>query len=424
MVKQNDIPKPGERSAEAELNLGGLDVRIQSRQECFRYVGVAAFFALVIFLLLPSCRQNLYLQLFEGKSPDATNYYPISSNEAVVVNGLRISIDARWEAYSVIRVLLGQYDMINWHDEETEVPDYQYLNNVNDYFREYEDSNVIEMAREMYTLNFPVDAPPEYIQYLDGNLALRDDVVMSSDWLEFFGDDRWTYFFIEILQDFVHLTNFNSFFEQNREFYASVLTSYTATIQEWTFQDEIEGYFGETRSSYDIVLEPLQRGGNYGVEVRTVGTEAAEAYLYFRIRGFDGQTPIFYDENARITLRHEFAHIFCNPLIDLHWSELARFDELNEHLDSALMAEQGYGDAPTWKTMVYEHVVRAIASRLTFLESEVLGSADLYEQTEVNGFIYVEGLCSSLEIYENNRETYPTISAYFPDLIEAFAEYL
>jgi hypothetical protein len=126
--------------------------------------------------------------------------------------------------------------------------------------------------------------------------------------------------------------------------------------------------------------------------------------------------PVFYDESAKNTLRHEFSHPFCNPWVESNWSSFSPYADLVTRLNGMLMASQGYGNPPGWGTMVYEHVVRAVTVRLSALESEFQGASDLSKEINQNGFIFLDALCNSLKAYEADRASYPDLDSYMPEL--------
>ena len=112
-----------------------------------------------------------------------------------------------------------------------------------------------------------------------------------------------------------------------------------------------------------------------------------------------------------------------NPLVDEYWDSIEPYKEIKEKLDYRLMESQGYGYPPLWETIVYEHMVRAAATRITALEDPIAGVSALQKELD-NGFLFVEGLCEKLQEYEGNRTNYPTIDSFFPQLITAFDRYV
>ncbi len=118
---------------------------------------------------------------------------------------------------------------------------------------------------------------------------------------------------------------------------------------------------------------------------------------------------------------HEFCHSYINPLTI---SRPQDFKELGEGLlaiQGAKMTEKGYN---VWNVVLNEYLVRACT--IHFLEQtegkkKVRGNINNDIQ---NGFTEIEALVSLLDEYENNRNTYPDIESFLPQIIKFFESYL
>ena len=83
------------------------------------------------------------------------------------------------------------------------------------------------------------------------------------------------------------------------------------------------------------------------------------------------------------------------------------------------MKENGYS---TWEQTIYEHIIRAITVRLTTLSrGQAAGDAELNEELK-RGFVYVPALVRKLQHYEKNRDRYPAIADFCPELLTAFGD--
>jgi hypothetical protein len=177
---------------------------------------------------------------------------------------------------------------------------------------------------------------------------------------------------------------------------------------------ELEGYYGMSHASYNIILVPLFCGG-YGPRI-TTENDSYHIYTITGPMGWEGGYPQFGSaENLQSLIEHEFGHSFINPLTAEHGRILSRYSSLLDPI-SDKMSRQAY---PEWRTCVNEHIIRAISIRLN--QSEQAFGNDI-EVQKSNGFFYLEFLLKSLEEYEHQRDRYPSMADFMPRLIDVFRE--
>ena len=71
-----------------------------------------------------------------------------------------------------------------------------------------------------------------------------------------------------------------------------------------------------------------------------------------------------------------------------------------------------------WNRITDENFVRAIEARLyKNVLNENLAFSDIINPETKSGFTHVQTLYNKLESYETNREKYPTINEFIPELI-------
>jgi hypothetical protein len=81
------------------------------------------------------------------------------------------------------------------------------------------------------------------------------------------------------------------------------------------------------------------------------------------------------------------------------------------------MKKEGNRD---WEAVVDEHIVRAVTVRLSYL---VMGNdaGDLaLEDEKRRGYIYVPEICERLKEYESKRTVYPSLAAFYPEIVKIF----
>ena len=119
-----------------------------------------------------------------------------------------------------------------------------------------------------------------------------------------------------------------------------------------------------------------------------------DVYTLLGPTGAERGTPLYSPREQLLQIVwHEFSHAFVNSLGYKHWLDCAN-----------------------------EHIIRAIVARLAYhhLGPEA-GSRALREDSS-RGFHYIHALARRLEEYETHRNAYPTLAAFFPQLIDIFAE--
>jgi hypothetical protein len=165
------------------------------------------------------------------------------------------------------------------------------------------------------------------------------------------------------LRRFARDAAFGDFLARHHGFYDSLVADAKARL---TGIDVgmLERYFGETRRGYTIVLSPLLHHGGFGVRVR-MADGGTEVYSIAGSHGVSDGRPTFGTAvDFRYLVWHEFGHAFVNPLVDLFAERVERTDALFPGLREH-MRQQGYDE---WRSVVYEHLVRASTVRFAFRE--------------------------------------------------------
>ena len=138
------------------------------------------------------------------------------------------------------------------------------------------------------------------------------------------------------------------------------------------------------------------------------------------------QTGKPYDESADFaaTLIHEFNHSFVNPLLnnEANASIIATIGQKLRKFSAYAMERQAYGD---WQTVINESIVRAAVILYMqdqgFDQKQVLN--ELAKQVCCN-FNWMPELVASLRNYAANRDQYPTLNDYYPEIARCLSKYL
>lgn len=184
----------------------------------------------------------------------------------------------------------------------------------------------------------------------------------------------------------------------------------------------LDDYYGMEVNSYNIILAPLLHNGGYGPRIK------GDNGLY-DVYGIIGPSSTIKDNNnvsipqfpidtISYLVWHEFSHSFVNPTTEKYKTEINKYSDLYTNIRKQ-MESQAY---PNWEICVNEHIVRAITTRLTYIHNGQAAGNQAMQSEKARGFYYIESLCDSLVIYEENRDTYPTFESYYPELIKVFKD--
>jgi hypothetical protein len=155
-------------------------------------------------------------------------------------------------------------------------------------------------------------------------------------------------------------------------------------------------------------------GGNYGSSVK-YQDGVRDIYSIICARNSDSLGfPTFSDKNNSVII-HEFAHSFCNPLIDKYYSGMEKSAGKLFAVVKDLMEQQAYGHP---KIMLYESLVRA--TTIMYFKNHQSGESQLNKMIgadQMNGFIAIKPILKSLEQYQNVIHTYGKLDTYMPEIV-------
>jgi len=291
-----------------------------------------------------------------------------------------------------------------------------YIDKVNEYFTNYKGHKIVSFSQEMRNkYGVAYDAVMNMAVHLkveNGKISLIEDIVSQKI------DDRWRADsisrFLELLNDFYKETNFHNFFEQQKEI-REVAEQNFQNITEKVDFEWFEKFFGEQPNENFNLIISLSNSGHYGVSVE-FPNKKREVFSIISIDETDSLgMPIFEDWTVE-TIIHEFCHSFCNTLIDKNFNSLQRKGEKFFKLQRMQMKYMAYGSA---KIMLYETLVRACV--IKYGESHGKNEKNIMQQIRLQrnaGFMWIENLFLELKKYDNNRDKYPTLNSFMPEIVK------
>lgn len=222
--------------------------------------------------------------------------------------------------------------------------------------------------------------------------------------------------FVEEVNKFYRDTNFRTFWEHVQDnFYPQVINAFNDTIIPKLNLGWLNHFVPvEGNRNYGLTISLLSGDYNFGVSKGGVPNPVLGVW---DINMILNPTPKTLERYLPVTI-HEYLHPFCNPLIDKYYSELRRAGEVIFPKISERVTKRHYGE---WRTVLYESLVRA--SVIAFMHSDDFFSQSLnahIEREKEIGFYYIEELSELLLEYEADRDTYPTLDSFMPQIVDFY----
>ena len=327
-----------------------------------------------------------------------------SQNRAV-----QAKVDERTELLSIIFRLADAKEYMN-----DNIP--SYAKEIDKYFAPFKEHEAIRFAKKIRSeQGVSYDAVMSIAIALEITDSIRLRPNLSTSCI----DERWglesATKFIKLLNQFYFDSKFKEFFFKNSALYQIAEDRFSEVLKDIDF-NWFEKFYGlKPNGNFNLILSIPNGGGNYGPKVMfNDGKEELYAIIGGCKADSSGQ-PSYSKRNNPIIV-HEFNHSFCNPLIDDNYPAMQSITNNIYALVKEKLSGQAYVEA---KTMNREILVRACVIR--YSQSNGINEKLLKSQvaTEMsNGFLWIDKLVDHLAIYEKNRDKYPTLKDYMPEIIK------
>lgn len=237
--------------------------------------------------------------------------------------------------------------------------------------------------------------------------------------------------YLSLLNSFYREANADAFFKKYSGFYEGARAEASKYIND-SVTVAMEQYFGSENAAYQILLLPMcPYGWAFSITTNDSGKLKQHGIISpVTDVDWDGESEIkdsygFGGVEARAHYRelviHEFVHPFITPILesDSFRKQIARYEYLYTPLLDSVFGEQGYTG---WWSFVNEHLTRL--GHIRVMEMLDKDEAEELRQTDMNEYKFVLLLEAEEKIqeYENNRDQYPTIDDFLPELINIFSE--
>lgn len=371
-----------------------------------------------LLLLLSVCLFSFIL--FGCTKVSTSSNIDLTLNEPVIKtkNSINIIVDPKIELLSIVQLLSG-YDKIN----STLMTDasFEYKDKVIEYFSEFKNHKAVKQFSKMSKSGFTYDAPPGLVLFADDNLNVRKDVELTEYIIKRAGGEEKIIRLFDALKEFCVDTNFDDFYNSNIDYYNEITDNTLLLMKDDTnIIEQLEEYYGIKQKSYNVILTSLYGKGAYGPKIQNIDGDT-EIYSVLGCIGVSKNGyPFFITNNDYFTYlqQHEFSHSFINPITEKNIKLANSYDVLFGPIKDK-MKSMAYS---SWETCLNEHIIRALTARFVYNDGNSEDTNTLYKEKN-QGFIYVESLFNKLEEYEKNRDKYPTIEDFYPELLKALDEF-
>jgi hypothetical protein len=341
-----------------------------------------------------------------GSRSSATNNAPST---------IKVAVDPRIELLTIVQLLA------DWELKNTFITDldFSYRQEVLAHFSQYAGHAAPVMYPDMLPFGFAYITPVQAMMYHSNPPELRALGPIPERTLKYCGGSENLEKFMAAMRDFAITTKFKAFFDAHRAYYDSVAAPVRKIIADHDYAVPLEEYCGVKQHSYTIVLGLLQSGNN-GYGPRGPASDGSlDVYFVGGVSKVENGVPFFgTSDNLEYLSEHEFGHSFINPLVIAQSSEILKYSSLFRPV-SYMMKKSAYGE---WETCVAEHILRAVNARMTYLKNGQEAERRAIQSDRAKGFAYLEALCARLEEYEKQRDKYPTLESFFPELIGVFKQ--
>ena len=334
--------------------------------------------------------------------------------QSTKAQNVRVSIDERAELVSIVG-RLAQFD------EYSQGRIQSYNEAIDTYFKDYNTHRIIAMAQEFRK---------EYGLAYDAMMwvALHIDIEKDSIKINRYADNnlpsRWTKerleLFVNELSDFYQKSNFNTFFNSNQAIYAKAKKGMTDISTHSMAYDWFNEFWGTQASTgFNVIVSLVNGCANYGLKITDENKNEIAHPVIGVCQTDSTHTPLFNAEYLVPMFVHEINHSYDKGVGAIVQATQEAQEIILPYIED-IMKKQAYAG---WHTLVEESMVRA--GVINYMQNDTINSLDVrkeIKQQHSRGFVWMEQLVKQLEIYQNNRELYPTILHFTPQIVKVFEE--
>lgn len=327
------------------------------------------------------------------------------------INGITITVDKRTMLLGIIMHISNYCKLWKDSGQFDEAENKYLIEEIKIKFSKYRNEKIIKLFDELTEDgDFSFDAPLALFLQLDDSYKTDklDDYVFT-DRLK---GNKKIFEFIYGVSEFADKIGFDEYYEEHKDEYEKYVNSMAKAFESYDVGGFFKDYYGmEIHKRFNVNLIPFITRGAFSCDTSDSIFSCLPIYSHSKkenLYDLEGNEKYF------LTLPiHEFSHGFVNPLTDNY-----KLVDENTHLFDDIREEMSKQAYPTDVEIINEHIVRAITARsILYMHNDQEWYDREIERQKEMGFIYIEDIISSLEIYEKNRDKYNSFNDYYPEII-------
>ena len=308
--------------------------------------------------------------------------------------------DERFELTSIMFALAGAQEYC-----QCEIP--SYWRGIEGLAIEYDSLAPINFIRELRKSNAigynAVSSTADILEIKNGKISLKSqyDISKISEI-----DSRWTEDlfadYIKMLNIFYAESKFNLFFESHRGLYAVAEQRMDEQLKKVNMT-WFESFYGKSldTSSLTVYVSLTNGPSNYAVPSGIlIGA------------GSDSEGNPYFGEGISLLI-HEFGHHYTNPIFATYWPQMEAAAKKIYPYVEAKMLENAYSGA---KDMMGEWL-NNLFMLMYYKENDDIWLRTLSETYASRGFVWIIPTVDYMMNFYNNRNQYPTINDFMPQLV-------
>ena len=334
---------------------------------------------------------------------------------------LTCSVDERSELISIVFRLADAEEYVN-----NQV--FNYVADIDTYFAPYKEHELIQFAKEIRERDFiaynAVSGITNLIEITNNKVVI--DSMQDFNYY-YTRDPRWSEKtlrqFVELLNVFYKDTDFKKFYTQHQALYQETEKRFNELLSS-IHTDWFESFFGKPLDNPVIRISLTNGNSNYGgLGGKIKGKDSTNGIIIgctnvdkdgipMFISGFDLEGNPLFDSNLLFTIMHEFSHYFTNQLLVKYQPDMMPAAEKMFPYVKDQLAAVAYGDAGA----ILGEGLNNLFTNMYFKEHPAGLEPYNIRRNEVSGFVWMRRAMRMMESFSNNRETYPTIDAFMPQI--------
>ena len=325
-----------------------------------------------------------------------------------------ISTDRRAELVSIIGRLAE-------FEEYSQGRILSYNEDIDTYFKEFKTHPVINLAQE-YRKDFGLAY--DALMWVALHIDIENDSVKINEIAYNNLPSRWTkerlILFVNELSDFYQKSDFTSFYKSNEELYKKVHGEMINLIIHKTELSWFNKFWGtQSLHSFNVIASLVNGCANYGL--KTIDNNQKEdAYPVIGVCETDSNNRPIYNVDYLVPMFvHEINHSYDKGIEEIAQATQAAKEVILPYVEN-IMKQQAYSG---WPIILEESMVRA--GVINYMQNNKRYSFDVNKEIreqKSRGFVWIEKLADQLTVYQNNRELYPTILDFTPQIAKVFED--